>query len=59
MDVSGLLRRGNKIITGDRGREGFGRKKGGGKDRNGEKSGVGVECGDIQRIRKLNRGVWQ
>lgn len=55
MDASVLLRRGNKIIKGSRGWEGLGRKRrrGGGK---GEESGMEGDR-DVQRVRKLNRGV--
>ena len=59
VDASVLLRRGNKIIKGSKGWEGLGRKRG----RVGEKeeagSDIGGDGGDVQRVRKLNRGVWQ
>jgi hypothetical protein len=61
-----LLRRGNKIITRGRGREGE-REKGreGGRDLGTRKEGEGKECRircvrrleELQRIRILNRGV--
>jgi hypothetical protein len=50
-----LLRRGSKIITGVRGWEGFGRKRGGGGK--GGRLRYGRRQDDRQRIRKLNRGV--
>ena len=55
MDSSVLLRGGNKIIKGSRGLEELGRKKRGGE--RGEESGMGGDGGDVQRVRKLNRGV--
>jgi hypothetical protein len=56
VDVSVLLRRGYKIIMGGRGREGLGRER----ERGGDKGGrvrCGRDKGDVQRVRKLNRGV--
>ena len=51
-----LLRRGNKIIKRSRGeRDVRGRKEGEGK--RGAESGMGGDGGDVQRVRKLNRGV--
>ena len=57
MDASVLFRRGNKIITGERGWEGLGRKRGGGKGKKGTGTGMGGDEGDVQKVRKLNRGV--
>jgi hypothetical protein len=51
MGASVLLRRGNKIITEDRGQEGPGRGRG--KGGGGKKRGAG----SVQRVRKLNGGV--
>jgi hypothetical protein len=68
VDTSVLLRMG-KIITGDRGRKKLerGERKGevGGRGRGGERTGkrgqdqagVGGDVGDVERVRKLNRGV--
>jgi hypothetical protein len=56
VDASVLLRRGNKIITGGRGWERLGRKKRGGGGK-GTGSGMGEDKGNVQRVRKLNRGV--
>ena len=58
VDVSVLLRRGNKIISGSRGKERGGRDKGG-EEKRGAGSGVGGNGRDVQRVRKLNRGVYQ
>jgi len=58
VDASVLLRRGNKIIMEGRGRERPGRERGGGGKR-GAGSGVGGDRGEIQRVRKLNGGVYQ
>jgi hypothetical protein len=57
VDASVLLGRGNKIITGGRGREGPWREKGGGGKEGGAGSVVGGDGGEGQRVRKLNRGV--
>jgi hypothetical protein len=57
VDDSVLLRRVNKIIMGDRGREGLKRKRGGGEEKGLTGSGVGGDGGRLQRVRKLNRGV--
>jgi hypothetical protein len=55
--ASVLFRRGNKI-TESRGLKGLGRKRvRGGAKRAG--SGMGRDRGDVQRVRKLNRGVQQ
>ena len=51
--ASVLLTRGNKIIKESRRWEGLGRKRSGGGDR-GKNQVMG---GDVQRIRKFNRGV--
>jgi hypothetical protein len=57
VDASVLLRRGNKIIKG-RGWEGLGKKRGEGREgKRGAESGMGGGGGDVQRVRKLNRGV--
>jgi hypothetical protein len=56
VDVSVLLRRGNKIITGVRGWEEFGRNRGG-RGKRGIGSGAGGERVDGRQVRKLNRGV--
>jgi hypothetical protein len=55
VDASILHRRGNKIITGCRGREGPRREReqGGKKRRAG--SGIGRNGREVQRVRKLNR----
>ena len=57
VDASVLLRRGNNIIKGSRHLEGLGRKRRGGGKKRGEESGMGGDGGDVQRVRKLNRGV--
>jgi hypothetical protein len=58
VDAYVLLRRGNKIIMGGRGLEGLGRKTGKGeREKGGAGSGVGVDRGDVQRVRKLYRGM--
>jgi hypothetical protein len=54
--ASVLLRRGNKIITTGRAREGARRDREGGGKR-GIGSGMGEDGGEIQRVRKLNRGL--
>ena len=56
VDASVLLRRGNKIIKGSRGWEGLWRKRREGGEK-GAESGMGGDGGDVQRVRKLNRGV--
>jgi hypothetical protein len=65
VDASVLLRRGNKIITGGKGKEGPEREKGQGgeKDQYGkrmgmEKGGAGSGIGKGRRVRKLNRNMW-
>jgi hypothetical protein len=55
--VSVLLRRGNKIITGDRRWMGLGRKEGWREEKWGAGSDMGWYGGDIWRVRKLNRGM--
>jgi hypothetical protein len=58
VDASVLLRRRNKIITGGRGREGSGRKRGGQENNGGgARSDEGGDEGEVQRVRKLNRGL--
>jgi hypothetical protein len=47
VDASVLLRRGNKIVMGDRGWEGLGRKKGGGGERG--QNQVWEETGEMYR----------
>jgi hypothetical protein len=47
-DVSVLLRSGNKIITGGRGREDLGRNRGWGEGKWGPGLGVGGDMGDVQ-----------
>ena len=54
VNASVLLRRGNNIIKRSRELEGHGMKKGG---KRGAESGMGGDGGDVQRVRKLNRGV--
>jgi hypothetical protein len=56
VDDSVLLRRGNNVIKGSRGLEGLGRNKGRVGERR-EESGMGSDGGDVQRVRKMNRGV--
>ena len=51
--ASVLLRKGNKIIMGDRRKEGPGRERGKSEGR----SSVGGGVGEVERVRKLNRGV--
>jgi hypothetical protein len=53
VDALVLLRRGKKIIPGGRGREGPGRRRGGGGKR-WAGSDAGEEGGELQRVRKLN-----
>ena len=57
MDVSVFLRRGNKIITGGRGWEELGRKRGRRGRKWGPGSGMRGDRDDIRRVRNLNRGV--
>jgi hypothetical protein len=57
VDASVLLRRGNKIITGSRGWEGLGRKREEERTKGGAGSGMGEDMVDLQRVKKLNRGV--
>ena len=57
MDASIQLRRGNKIITGGRGREGLGRERGRGRKR-GTASHLGIVRREVQRVRKLNRNMY-
>jgi hypothetical protein len=56
VDPSGLLRRRNKIRSVEGGRDLGGRQEAEGKKR-GEEPGMGGDGGDVQRVRKLNRGV--
>jgi hypothetical protein len=56
VDASVFLRSGNKILTGDRSWKGLRRERGGGGE-NGAGSGMRRNRYDIQRVRKLNRGV--
>lgn len=55
VDALVLHRRGNKVTTGGRRREGVGRRKEG--EGRGEESVVGGDGGDVQGVRKLDRGV--
>ena len=57
MDASVLLRRVNKIVQASIVWEGLRRKRRGGGGKRGEESGMGGDGGDVQRVRKLNRGV--
>jgi hypothetical protein len=59
LDASVLLRRGNNIFKGSRRWGALGRKKGRGEKKRGAELGMGGEEGDVQRVRKLNRDVWQ
>jgi hypothetical protein len=62
VDASVLLRRGNKILTVGREKEGLGRKRGGGGGGGGKRevgSGMGGDGDDTQRVRNLNRGVFK
>jgi hypothetical protein len=57
VDASALLRRGNKKMTRGRGgREEFGRERGVTKKKEAE-SGLEGDRREVQRIRKLNRGM--
>ena len=56
VDASILHRRGNKIITGGRGREGPGRKRGEGGESEAE-SGMERYRREIQRVGKMNRNM--
>jgi hypothetical protein len=55
--LQSFVRRGNKIIKGDRGREGPGRERGGGR----KKGGGRIRCrrgqGRSTDVRKLNRNM--
>jgi hypothetical protein len=58
MNVSVLLRRGNKIIKGSRGWEGLGRMRRGGGEKEGKNQvWEGMEEMYRERVRKVNRGV--
>jgi hypothetical protein len=59
VDASILHRRGNKIITRGREKEGPGKEKGGGGKKRGTESRVGRDKREVQRVRKLNRGTQQ
>jgi hypothetical protein len=59
MDRSVLLTKGNKIIKGSRGLEKLGRKRRGGGEKEGQNQVWEETEGDVQRVRKLNRGVEQ
>jgi len=56
VDASILLRRGNKIIMGGRGREGPWRERGG-RGKGGAGSGMGRDRRAVQRVRKMNRNT--
>ena len=57
MNVSVLLRRGNKILTGGRGWKGLGRKRGGGGRKRRAGSGMRGDRYDIRRVGNLNTGI--
>jgi hypothetical protein len=57
VDASVLLRRRDNKIKGSRWWEGLGRKKGTGGGKRGEGSGIGEDGEDVQRVRKLNKGI--
>jgi hypothetical protein len=46
-----------ELFMGSRTWEGFRRKRRGGGGKRGEESGMGGDERDVQRVRKLNRGV--
>jgi hypothetical protein len=52
MDALILHRRGNKIITGGRGRKGPGREEGRGREKGEAGSGIRKDRKEIQRVRK-------
>ena len=56
MDASVLLRRGNKIVMEDKGREELGGGEKCGRGKREARSSVGRD-GEVQRIRKLGRGI--
>jgi hypothetical protein len=56
VDASVLLRRGNKIIIGGRGKEGRGRERCQ-EVRKGEQDQVWKGTGEKSRVRKLNRNI--
>jgi hypothetical protein len=55
VEVSMLLRRGNKIIMRGRGKKGSGRERGEGEK--GVGSGMGRNKREVQRVRKINRNM--
>jgi hypothetical protein len=55
--ASVLLRRGNTIIKGSKGWERLERKRREGDEKEGEESGMRGDRGEVQNVRKLNRGV--
>jgi hypothetical protein len=58
VDTSTLHRRGNKIITGGRGREaGSWRKREGRGKKNRGRAGIGRNRREVQRVRKHNRNM--
>ena len=57
MDASVLHRRGNKIITGGRGREGPGRERIEYRENGGSGSGIGGDGREVQRVKKSNRNM--
>ena len=57
VDASVLLRLGNKILKGGRWREILVRNRGGGLEKRDAGLCVGGDRDDIQRIRKINKGV--
>jgi hypothetical protein len=56
VDASVLLIRGNKMIKEVEGGRDLGRREMG-ERKKGEESGMGEDGEDVQRVRKLNRGV--
>jgi hypothetical protein len=57
VDASILHRRGNKIITGGRGRERPGRERIECRENGGSGSGIGRDGRDVQRVEKSNRNM--
>jgi hypothetical protein len=59
VDVSILLRRRNKIITGIDGRRVQGGREEGERKKEGTGSGIGRVKREVQRVREMNRNMWQ
>lgn len=59
VDASILHTMGNKIITEGGGREGLGRERGGEEQRVEERIYITRDRREVQRIRKLNRNMYQ